>query len=91
MRRAANIDRNQTEIVSALRKCGVEVQALNAVGSGCPDLLCGFRGKNVLLEIKSDNDQLNKMQTDWHSTWPGQVATVWNFTEAMDAVLEACS
>lgn len=90
MRRAANVDKNQADIIAKLRKCGVQVQPLNAVGSGCPDVLCGFRGVNTLLELKSDNDQLNAMQRDWHSTWPGQVATVWTFEQAMDVILLHC-
>ena len=52
MRRAAAVDANQSEIVAALRKAGVTVTPLHQVGGGCPDLLCGFRGVNTLLEVK---------------------------------------
>jgi hypothetical protein len=81
MRRAAKVDRNQSEIVQALRAVGATVQPLHAVGQGCPDLLVGYRGKNWLLEVKdwqaSNTDrQLNERQSEWHGGWKGQVAKV---------------
>ena len=48
MRRAAKIDENQPEIVDALRAMGCSVTILSAVGNGCPDILVGFRGINLL-------------------------------------------
>lgn len=90
MRRAANIDANHAEIVAKLRQCGVTVKSLAAVGGGTPDLLCGFRGKNCLLEVKSKGGKLNQEQIEWHATWGGQVTTVYTFQEAMDAILAAC-
>lgn len=76
MRRAANVDTVQKPIVDALRKIGASVQVLSAVGKGCPDLLVGWHGVNVLLECKTERDQLNEMQRDWHANWAGQVAVV---------------
>ena len=86
MRRAANVDANQAEIVEKLRKCGVSVQHLHSVGSGCPDLLVGWRGVNILLEIKSDKTPTKKCQTEWHLKWAGQSAVVRSFQEAMDVI-----
>ena len=88
MRRAAATDRNQGEIVSALRRAGVTVQPLHRVGEGCPDLLCGFRGKNVLIEVKDgqkapSDRRLTTDQVDWHNGWKGQVAVV----ESVDGAL----
>ena len=81
MRRAAKVDRNQAEIVDALRKAGCTVQPLHSVGQGCPDLLCGYRGQNWLIEVKdwkaSNTDRkLNHRQVEWHAGWKGQVAKV---------------
>jgi hypothetical protein len=95
MRAAAKIDANQVELVRQLRSCGVQVQLLSAVGKGCPDLLCGWRGKNILLEVKDGKKPpsaqvLTADQRDWHASWPGQVAVVNDFKSAMDAILEAC-
>ena len=46
MRRAARIDRNQPEIVEALRKLGATVQLLHTDHDGIPDLLAGYQGRN---------------------------------------------
>ena len=94
MRRAARIDSNHAEIVKALRQCGMQVQDLSAVGGGVPDLLVGWRGVNMLLEIKRPNappsKQLTQAQTNWHATWPGALAVVESAREAVNAVCGAC-
>lgn len=92
MRRAAKIDENQTEIVAALRKLGATVQILSAVGQGCPDILCGFRGKNILLEIKDGNkvlsaQKLTKDQVKWHQSWRGQHAVVNSVDAAIQVIV----
>lgn len=88
MRRAAKTDRNQGEIVKALRGVGATVQPLHAVGQGCPDLLVGWRGINILIEVKDWNQPPSKRvltddQVEWHGGWKGQVAKV----ETVDAAL----
>lgn len=88
MRRAAKVDRNQAEIVTALRGIGATVQPLHAVGQGCPDLLVGWRGVNILIEVKDWKNPpskrvLNDLQEEWHGGWKGQVAKV----EDVDAAL----
>src|SRR5438045_9322348 len=80
VRRAANIDSNQTDIVKQLRKCGVTVQCLHALGQGVPDLLCGWRGVNILLEIKDEDKpaskpRLTQFVSEWHGKWDGPVST----------------
>jgi hypothetical protein len=95
MRLAANADSNQPEIVKQLRSVGVSVQCLHSMGKGVPDLLCGFRGKNALLELKDGSkppsaQRLTTDERDWHAKWAGQVAVVSTFTEAMDSILEQC-
>ena len=91
MRRAAKVDDNQPEIIAALRKIGATVQPLHSVGSGCPDLLVGFRGANFALEIKDGSKppsarKLTQDQVDWHGGWKGQVAVVCNINEALFAI-----
>lgn len=51
--RANKVDANQPAIVKALRKCGIKVQLLNAVGNGCPDIAVHWRGVWTFLEIKN--------------------------------------
>ena len=76
MRRAAKIDANQTQVVEALRAAGATVQSLAAVGQGVPDLLVGFQGKTLLMEVKDGRKppsqrQLTEDQLKWHGAWRG--------------------
>lgn len=94
MRRKAKVDDNQSEIVTALRKIGCTVQPLHDVGRGVPDLLVGYHGINVLLEIKDgakvpSAQKLTDEQITWHDSWRGQVATVNSINQAID-VLQIC-
>jgi hypothetical protein len=94
MRRAANIDANQPEIVAALRKAGATVQPLHAVGKGCPDLAVGYNGATFLLEVKNPSRVAKRgtvrptdnMHTEWHTAWRGHVETVWTPEEALQAI-----
>ncbi len=52
MRRAARVDANQQQVISALLAAGARVLVLSAVGDGCPDLLIGHRRRLMLLEVK---------------------------------------
>lgn len=76
MRRAAKTDANQTQVVEALRAAGATVQSLAAVGQGVPDLLVGFQGKTLLMEVKDGRKppsqrQLTEDQLKWHGAWRG--------------------
>lgn len=86
--RANRVDANQAEIVRALRACGASVQPLNAVKAGCPDLLCGYKGVNYLLECKDGTKpesarQLTPHEDAWHRRWKGHVVTVTSVAEAL--------
>jgi Holliday junction resolvase len=86
------VDTNQTQIVKELRRVGMDVQHLHGVHHGCPDILVGYRGRNILLEIKKDEKaKLTPEQVIWHKTWRGQVAVVSNPQAAIRAVRIACS
>lgn len=50
-RTACRTDENQAEIVAGLRAVGVSVQPLHGIGKGCPALVCGCAGVNILLEV----------------------------------------
>lgn len=95
MRRAAKVDANQVEIVSALRKVGATVQHLHSIGLGCPDVLVGWKGKNHLLEIKDGTKplsarKLTAQERSWHAWWRGTVYTVHSVEDAM-AVVFVCA
>lgn len=85
------VDSTQVQIVKELRRLGMEVEHLHMVGKGCPDILVGYKGKNVLLEIKKDEKaKLTPDQVLWHRSWKGQVAVVSNVIDAIKAVKEVC-
>ena len=91
MRRAAKVDDNQSEIVNALRSMGCTVQLLHNVGKGCPDLLAGISGFNVLIEVKDGNkppsaQKLTIDQVIWHDEWRGQVQVVKSVEHAIRLV-----
>jgi len=91
MRRRARVDRNQAEIVKALRAVGCSVQQLHTIGKGCPDILVGVRGRNLLMEIKDGSlppsaRLLTPFELLWQQTWGGQVVTVQSVDEALTAV-----
>ena len=76
MRRAAKIDANHVQVVLALEAAGATVQSLAAVGQGVPDLLVGFQGKTLLMEIKDgkkspSHRKLTEQQLAWHGAWLG--------------------
>jgi len=92
MRRAARTDENQEQIVKALRAVGASVQSLAAVGHGVPDLLVGYEGKNILIEIKDGNKTPSKRkltddQMKWHESWNGGAVAVVDSVDAAWAAL----
>lgn len=95
---AARTDRNQPDIVRALRAAGCTVHCLHQLGGGVPDLLVGRTvgglvggRRNFLLEVKDSEKppsarRLTPDQEKWHREWGGQVAVVTTVEEAMRAV-----
>lgn len=84
MRRAAHVDANHSEIVTALLDAGCIVQSLAAVGCGVPDLLVGVQGVNLLVEVKNpdrtnsataDRESLAK-QAAWAKRWKGRAVEI---------------
>jgi Holliday junction resolvase len=74
--RAARVDANHEEVVTALRAAGATVQSLASFGKGVPDLLVGFQGKTLLMEIKdgqksASRRELSEDQIKWHGAWRG--------------------
>jgi Holliday junction resolvase len=87
--RAAKIDANHEQVVSALRAAGASVQSLAGVGKGVPDLLVGFQGKTLLMEVKDGRKtpserRLTEDQVRWHGAWRGGPLAV---VDGVDAAL----
>ena len=77
MRRAARVDANHGEIVTALLSVsGVTVHSLAGLGNGVPDLLIGANGRTFLAEIKDgekcpSHRTLTPDQVQWIERWTG--------------------
>lgn len=90
-RRAARVDANQSEIVTALRAMGAEVTDLSGVGSGVCDLLVSYRGNWYAIEIKDGRKppserRLTSDQVTWHGKQRAPVHVVTSRAEALDAI-----
>ncbi len=80
------VDSNQAAIVEDLRKMGISVLILSGVGQGCPDLLLGYRGINLLYEVKNLEGRgkvLTDAEQDFFDCWRGQVDII---TDTNDAI-----
>ena len=66
------VDENQKQIVHTFIALGASVLNLSTVGRGCPDLLIGYRGKSVLVEIKRDSKAtFTEPQVKFMQEWRG--------------------
>jgi hypothetical protein len=90
--KAAKADSNQKEIVQYFRKMGVDVFHTHTVGGGFPDVVLGYKGVNMLVEIKDGSKPpsaraLTKQERKFHAEWGGDVQIV----ETLDDCLELIS
>jgi hypothetical protein len=88
MKYAAKADRNQPEIVAALRKFGAKVTPTHTVGQGFPDLVVAFNGRTFLLEIKDGAKppsarKLTPDQEKFHAAWTGEIHVVESIEQAL--------
>lgn len=75
-------DMNEAEIVAALVTCGASVTRISAPGA--PDLLVGFRGRTLLVEVKAAKGKLTASQERWIADWRGdRVHVVRSVDEAL--------
>lgn len=92
MRKRARSDANQSQIVKALRQCGVRVEILSALGHGVPDLLCAAKhGPLVLLEVKDgtkspSQQKLTKDEQEWQALWHEHYFVVNSVDSALKAL-----
>ena len=81
MRRRGRVDENHAAIVGLLRGFDCSVISTAGIGSGFPDVVCGFQAKTHLIEIK-DGDKspsrrrLTDDEREWHATWRGEAVYV---------------
>lgn len=83
----ARIDTNHKEIVKALREAGASVVSLASMKHGCPDLLCGYEGETLLMEIKRDSKaKFTPDQLEFMSNWKGGAVSR---VDSVDAAIRA--
>ena len=89
MRYAARADKNQKEIMSAIRQLGADCVTLHRLGQGAPDLLVPFAGVWTVAELKTDNGIFTPKQVKWHERF-GYYAPIeiWHsWQEAIDYLM----
>ena len=80
------VDSNQPQIIADLKKIGVSVLNLSRVGGGCPDILVGWQGKNILIEIKTAKGDLNDLQIEFFEQWKGQKFVCKSINEIIEII-----
>jgi hypothetical protein len=92
MRYAARIDANQEQIVSALRAHGATVRIVTQ-GNGLPDLLVGYKGFTLLLEVKDGNKvpsarKLTPAEQKFFDEWTGGMLAIVNSADEAIEILK---
>jgi hypothetical protein len=91
---ARRIDENQNEIVKALRDCGAYVRIISQ-GDGIPDLLVGYMGYTILMEVKDGNKapskrKLTEAEENFFLDWRGGMLVIVNDVEEALDILKSC-
>lgn len=80
-------DSNQQDIIVALETIGCSVYDASRVGT-IPDLIVGFRGCTLLMEVKTPKGKLKPSQIQWHEDWNGHSCVVRSPMQAIEAATE---
>lgn len=81
-RRIGKVDLNQPRLVKQMRMIpGMVVRSTASVGDGFPDVVCGYRGRNYMFEIKNPDlkpseRKLTPDELEFFEKWTGQVDVV---------------
>jgi hypothetical protein len=66
------VDKNQKDVVKALRDYGADVFLLHMVGGGIPDLMVCYNDQTILMEVKDGADKkLTPQQITLFAGWQG--------------------
>lgn len=87
-RRAAKVDSNQGELVKALRRMGASVEITSASHDGFTDLVVGFQGVTVLVEVKDGSlepsrRRLTPAQEVVHGRFTGAITVIETLEQAV--------
>lgn len=94
MKRLTKKDNNHNELTRVFRLAGCTVQDLHMVGSGCPDMIVGINGYNILVEVKNGSfcpsaRKLTGFEEIFHRDWRGQVCIIETVEQALALVAAA--
>lgn len=92
-RRAAKIDDNQTELVGILRSLGMCVEITSAAHGGMTDLVVGYGGITVLVEVKDgkkapSDRKLTPAQIRFHERFHGAITVIETIDQAFKLASE---
>lgn len=92
-RTAARTDDNQTELVGILRSLGMCVEITSAAHGGMTDLVVGYGGITVLVEVKDGNKppsdrKLTPAQTRFHERFHGAITVIESVDQAFKLASE---
>lgn len=90
-RRAAKVDSNQAELVAALRQMGLAVEIISSAHDGFTDLVVGFNGVTVLVEVKDGSlspsrRRLTPAQQEVHGRFHGAITVIETLDQAVALV-----
>ena len=69
---AKKVDKNQKDVVKALRDYGAQVHLLHTQGKGIPDIMVCYADQTILMEIKDGVDKkLTPEQIKLFANWIG--------------------
>lgn len=93
MRRAARVDVNQQRIVAVFKKASASVAITSSQHNGYPDLTIGYRGYNILVEIKDGSKppsarKLTPKQIEFRNGWKGEYRIITSEAEALALIRE---
>lgn len=90
---ARRVDGNHAAIVAALRGIGCSVYDASRVGRSFPDLVCGYKGKTFLVEVKDGTKppsarKLNAGQEKFQAEWRGHCEVATSADEAIQIIVK---
>lgn len=85
--RAKKVDAVHQVIAQAFRSCGCSVLSIAPIGCGAPDLVVGFRGRTVLVEVKAEKGKLNERQREFWRDWKGRIVIA-RTTEDVERIMQ---
>jgi hypothetical protein len=77
MRTHGKVDLNQRAVVKVIRQWpGATVVSSANLGAGFSDLILGYRGRTILLEVKGPKGKLTPQQIAFHAAWTGSPVVI---------------